>query len=296
MVCTADAAVDLNVDIITGQRFSQTDYYKIVEALETGLNLARYPKAGECIFNGKLFLDDFYWMRVNHSLSENDWEGRFLNVTRVISETFADTFYHCYEFMKDVQKLAVLQNKSFLDDNDRYTSFLFNMLANAPVLYTESEELIKYNEVSDWINYSKSLGKIVAALIYYESAETGRLNPNSDLYSPYFEDENGILLRKQDVIDQAAVLFEKNYMSKLAERGVFDTFNGPIQYVLNKSEEILPLDNSPAKVRMITPIVMETYEYNFTIDSLFQMTFGFLDGALNTLPQGGFLQQCGIEN
>lgn len=66
--------------------------------------MARYPKARECIFNTKLFFDDFFYMRKNHSMSADDWEGRFLNVTRIISQSFADTFYHCYEFMKDVQK------------------------------------------------------------------------------------------------------------------------------------------------------------------------------------------------
>ena len=103
MVSQADA-VDLNVDIITGQRFSETDYFKIVTALETGLNLARYPKSSECIFNTKLFLNDFFYMKNNYTGSgaSGDWEGQFLNVTRVISQSFADTFYHCYEFIKDI--------------------------------------------------------------------------------------------------------------------------------------------------------------------------------------------------
>lgn len=117
------------------------------------------------------------------------------------------------------------------------------------------------------------------------------------MFSPYFEDENGILLKKSDVLDQTAVFVEHNYVKPLADRGMFDTFNKPIQYMLNKSEEILPLDNSPAKVNVL-PLVRqeEEYVYNFTLDSFFQMSFGFLDGALNTLPQGGFLQQCGVEN
>lgn len=126
-----------------------------------------------------------------------------------------------------------MQNKSFLDDNDRYTSFLFNMLANSPLLYTESELLIKYNDAKDWVNYSKSLGKIIAALIYFESAETGKLNPNADLYSPYYEDENGVLMRKTDVLDETAKFIEQNYMKILADRGTFDAFNLPVQYFLN---------------------------------------------------------------
>jgi len=189
-----------------------------------------------------------------------------------------------------------LQNKSFLDDNDRYTSFLFNMLANSPLLYTESELLIKYNEEKDWINYSKSLGKIIQALIYFESAETGAINPNADIMSPYFEDENGVLLKKSEVLENSAKFMEKTFMKKLADRGTFDVINAPIQYILNKSEQILPLDDSPAKVNLVPRVMEEDYVYNFTLNSVFEITFGFLDGALNTLPQGGLLQQCGVDN
>jgi hypothetical protein len=34
----------------------------------------------------------------------------------------------------------------------------------------------------------------------------------------------------------------------------------------------------------------EPYVYNFTENSVFEVSFGFLDGALNTLPKGGLLQ------
>lgn len=85
-------------------------------------------------------------------------------------------------------------------------------------------------------------------------------------------------------------------MKNLADRGVFDSINGPIQILLNKSEEIFPLDNSPAKVDIVPRVMQEEYQYNFTLNSVFEMSFGFLDGALNTLPQGGLLQQCGVDN
>lgn len=34
-------------------------------------------------------------------------------------------------------------------------------------------------------------------------------------------------------------------------------------------------------------------EYNFTFFSLVNFTFGSLDGALNAMPKGGLLNQCG---
>ena len=102
--------------------------------------------------------------------------------------------------------------------------------------------------------------------------------------SPYYIDENGILMRKADMIDDTAVYFEKHIMEKLAERGMFDAINEPIQIILNKSEEIMPLDNSPATVNIVPRVMEEDYVYNFTLNSVFEMSFGFLDGALNTLP------------
>lgn len=99
------------------------------------------------------------------------------------------------------------------------------------------------------------------------------------------------------MIDDAAVYVEKHFMNHLADRGLFDKINGPIQYVLNKSEQIMPLDNSASKFDIV-PRVMEEepFVYNFTLNSIFEFSFGFLDGALNTLPQGSLLQQCGVDS
>jgi hypothetical protein len=40
----------------------------------------------------------------------------------------------------------------------------------------------------------------------------------------------------------------------------------------------------------------ELEEYNFTVFSFINITFGLLDGALNTMPRGGLLQKCGEDS
>jgi len=35
-------------------------------------------------------------------------------------------------------------------------------------------------------------------------------------------------------------------------------------------------------------------EYEWTAFSVINLTFGFLDGALNAMPKGGHLSSCGI--
>jgi len=37
-------------------------------------------------------------------------------------------------------------------------------------------------------------------------------------------------------------------------------------------------------------------KYNFKAFSVINITFGLLDGALNAMPRGGFLYQCGENN
>ena len=48
-----------------------------------------------------------------------------------MSTSYKDTMYHCFLFMKQVQSKAVIDNNKFIDDEDRFTSFLFNLLGNS---------------------------------------------------------------------------------------------------------------------------------------------------------------------
>jgi DNA mismatch repair ATPase MutS len=103
--------------------------------------------------------------------------------------------------MKQVQKKAVDKNKSFLDDNDRFTSFLFNMLSNSYDIRKYSYQLIAFSRKPyRWVEYSEAIGKIVYALVYFDSSMAGPLGDvNSDDDSPYFTDKDGNLKLKHRI-------------------------------------------------------------------------------------------------
>jgi hypothetical protein len=52
--------------------------------------------------------------------------------------------------------------------------------------------------------------------------------------------------------------------------------------------------NLPESKSPIVGAETEEVAYNFTFFSLINMTFGFIDGALNAMPKGGHLSYCGI--
>jgi len=105
--------------------------------------------------------------------------------------------WNCYKFVKQVQSKAKTDNLKFVDDEDRFTSFLFNMLANSFDIRANSELLISYQASADWINYTKAIAQILEDLIYFTSDAGAYLDINNDDdSSPYFEDNDGILYRK----------------------------------------------------------------------------------------------------
>ena len=53
------------------------------------------------------------------------------NITNIVSGSYAQTMYECYNLERQIQSGFVVQEESFVDDNDKYTSFLFNLLAES---------------------------------------------------------------------------------------------------------------------------------------------------------------------
>jgi hypothetical protein len=91
----------------------------------------------------------------------------------------------------------VLDNQKFIDDEDRLTSFLFNMLSNSFNIRAQSFALITYSEKGDWINYTKALATIIYDLIYFTSDAGAKFE--TDLQSPYLEYLNGTLSLKNEI-------------------------------------------------------------------------------------------------
>ena len=93
-------------------------------------------------------------MWYNHTRVGLGVADRMFNVTGVISGPFAQTFYQCFVFEKQVQETAVSQFASFLDINDMMTSALFNLFARSIDLRTYGYDLIEFSEAEQWVLYT----------------------------------------------------------------------------------------------------------------------------------------------
>ena len=89
---------------------------------------ALYENGDTCRIAIGEFFDDFHKLKNNVTASEENMDIIF-NVTGIISGSYAKTLYECYNLEEQIQSGFVIQEESFIDENDKYTSFLFNLLA-----------------------------------------------------------------------------------------------------------------------------------------------------------------------
>lgn len=62
---------------------------------------------------------------------------------------------------------AKLDFAAFPNDEERFISFLFNLLEHSIEIRKNTEDMIIYSEVSDWINYAKAAGALGQDIIYF---------------------------------------------------------------------------------------------------------------------------------
>jgi hypothetical protein len=260
-----------HVNIVTQDFFSNTVYYDLVKGFFDGAQMpSKYDNADSCRIAFSAMMDDFYFMNINHTTSLN-WEERFFNVTGVLSLNYAETMYQCFVMLQQIQEVAVVQQESFVDQNDFVTSFLFNLLAQSIVVRQYSYNLITYSESEDWESYVRTLGAILAALIYFDSTASP-FNPIEDPYSPYYINSEGNL-----------TLTESNYSFYKLD----DISYG---FTIGNTENLDDLAKERLRVRE------DEVAYNFTGNSTIQLIFGGIDGALNALPVGDNLYYCGLNS
>lgn len=142
-----------------------------------------------------IMLDQFNEMAKNNTASADDWEGRMMFLAKLWSNSYADTLYNCYKWVGQMQSKWVEREKSFKDENDLFTSFLFNMLTQSYEIRRQSYRLIHFGKFPyNWPAYAESVGTLINLLIYFDSADGGALIiDENDFDSPYFYDLNGDL-------------------------------------------------------------------------------------------------------
>ena len=158
----------------------------------TGMKLVtNYDKFNECKDSLSYLLDDFYFLNVNRTNSttgmtqRNVYEGQFLYSSKIVATFYRDTMYKCFLFAQQVQSKAKTDNARFLNDEDRFTSFLFNMLGNSYEIRANSENLIRYSEAQDWVNYAKAFGGLIEDLIYFTSSSAASLESGDEDFLPF---------------------------------------------------------------------------------------------------------------
>ena len=144
----------------------------------TGLNSSnRYTREPACVASVKNLMDSFFDMEVNRTApvptdGDDRVEGEMLFIAKVISESYRDTIYNCFAMSLQIYAKAKVDYESFPNDEERFISFLFNMLEHSFEIRKHTEDLITYGETSDYINYAKALGSLTQDLIFftYDSA------------------------------------------------------------------------------------------------------------------------------
>lgn len=56
---------------------------------------------------------------------------------------------------------------AFPNDEERFISFLFNMLEHSFEIRKNTEDMIIFSEKQDWINYAKATGSLIQDLVYF---------------------------------------------------------------------------------------------------------------------------------
>ena len=198
---TSTTATVPDIDWIDGDDpFSDTVYADMLDGFWSGMQFSsRYDNAQNCSGAIKAYFDDFHALQIVHETTEDDWEPILYEITRIISGSFADLFYNCFFMLQQIQEIAVDNDNAFIDDNDRYTSFLFNLLAKSIEIRQYSYELLYYTREGqeDWAAYVESLAGVIKCIIYFESSASSPLT--LDQGSPYVEDGQGRLFLKEDI-------------------------------------------------------------------------------------------------
>lgn len=82
-------------------------------------------------------------------------------ISKIISGEYRSTIYDCFTMSMQIYAKAEIDYAPYPNDEERFLSFLFNLLEKSIEIRKSTEDLIIYSENSDWINYAKSAGALL---------------------------------------------------------------------------------------------------------------------------------------
>jgi hypothetical protein len=111
------------------------------------------------------------------------------NITGVIGGDFDNTLYYCYLMENSVETYTLQRWSTFVDINDFYTSFLFNLLAQSLQIRAYSLSLTTYQNNADWPNFVLYMARLARICLDFQSSNSGSLQakPSSLSASAYLK-------------------------------------------------------------------------------------------------------------
>lgn len=275
------------MSIVDDTYFTASVYYTIYYNFLEGLQWSKLESAAECRSDFSALLDEFYMLNKLHHdtttypLNQTGLEARAFNVSNIVSGPYQLALKHCTFFMGKLNEKYSDQRDEFLDLTDLYTSFLLNLLSVSYDVRKDLENVIVYYNAGSYGDYARTLGQIFRSLTTFDSLATG----------PLFDKENGIdidPLADDDDIVLDPVGSPTEYYDE--DSGIFYANDGKLAPLMDASVK----NFNPRPNRLVEETVDE-WAYEVTFYTPLEVMFGFIEGALNTLPTGDNLYKCGVE-
>lgn len=133
-------------NIYSDKPFTGTIYNVYLRAFQSGLKLSSYyDKSTECVSFTQALLDDIFYLHQNITSPTNEgWQAVMFNVSYIIGRNYANTFLNCYLFGKSVKDYTQKRISRFVDINDVFLSFTFNLLSQSLQIRAYSTNLEIY--------------------------------------------------------------------------------------------------------------------------------------------------------
>lgn len=224
-----------------------------------------------------------------------------LFISQIVSSEYRDTLLNCFAMSMEVYAQAKIKNEQFPTLEEWFLSFLFNMLENSYNIRQNTEDLIIYSNASDYVNWAKALGGLFNDLAYFEydvvAASTEGVYMQLDFSDPpatpkqQFNTTDQLESRStlQNVSNFKSTKSlntdpkDQNFHKHLSVQ--YDDYLEPFDWdYLNLTDDMVlgwDIEQPPF--------------YNFTITSVVQGLYGWVDGQANAFPKKGLMQNCSLE-
>lgn len=127
-------------NIYSDKPFTSTIYNVYLRAFQSGLKLSSYfDFSTDCVSSMQALLDDIFYFHQNITNPTVTKNGIAFNITNFLGKNFADSLYKCYLFQTSVNTFLKARFARFLNFEDVFFSFTFNMLAQSLSIKTYSE-------------------------------------------------------------------------------------------------------------------------------------------------------------